>query len=164
MLFAQSLPITLLSTMRGTMFGAIVVALSIAAGSLAGAQGLTLAEIKAKSGIQLSAEDLKQLMPGAKVVSRTKAGSTRLWENKADGTLIAGSDGRGSSGGRTSPGTGTGTWRVADNGRFCVTIKWLMRSEDWCRYMFKSGDKYYGFGTLDDSAPAGELSEFEFSK
>ena len=36
-----------------------------------------------------------------------------------------------------------------------------MQFADWCRYIFKAGDKYYGFGKLDDSAPA---SEFEFSK
>jgi hypothetical protein len=56
--------------------------------SLAGAQVTTLADVKAKNGVQLSAEELKQLMPGAKVVSRTQAGSTRRWENDPDGTLL----------------------------------------------------------------------------
>ena len=158
---AQCLQITPLSIVRCAMWRTIVVALSVGVCSFAGAQDLTLADVKAKNAVQLSAEDLKQLMPGAKVVSRTNAGSTRLWENKADGTFIAGSDGRGSSGGRTMPGTGTGTWRVADNGRLCVAIQWSRISEDWCRYIFRSGDKYYGFGKLDDDAPA---SEFEFSK
>lgn len=33
--------------------------------------------------------------------------------------------------------------------------------EDWCRYIYKLGDKYYGFDKLDDSSSG---SEFEFSK
>lgn len=36
-----------------------------------------------------------------------------------------------------------------------------MLNEDWCSYIFKAGDKYYGARKLDDSAPT---SEFEFSK
>jgi hypothetical protein len=47
------------------------------------AQGVNLAEVKAKNGVQLSAEELKQLMPGAKVVSYTNAGSTRRWEKQS---------------------------------------------------------------------------------
>jgi hypothetical protein len=50
---------------------------------------------------------------------------------------------------------------VADNGRLCLSIKWNVTPEDWCRVMFKVGDKYYGVGRLDDNAPA---SEFEISK
>ncbi len=159
--FGESSYNTPTSTLRRAMFRTILAALPVVACSLAGAQDLTLADVKAKNAVQLSADDLKQLMPGAKVVSRTNAGSTRLWQNKEDGTFVAGSDGRGVSGGRTTPGTGTGTWRVADNGRLCVAIQWTRINEDWCRYMFKAGDKYYGFGKLDDSAVA---SEFEFSK
>ena len=56
---------------------------------------------------------------------------------------------------------GNATWRVADEGTYCVTIDWNRRSEDWCRYIFKASDKYYGVGKLEDSAPAHEL---EFSK
>src|SRR6266542_1339817 len=84
----------------------------------ANAQVVTLADVKGKGAVQLSADDLKQLMPGAKVVSRTDAGSTRRWENKADGTFVASSDSAGKSG-RARPSSGNGTWRVADDGRFC---------------------------------------------
>ena len=73
---------------------------------VANAQVVTLADVKGKGAVQLSAEDLKQLMPGAKVVSRTDAGSTRRWENKADGTFVASSDSSGKSGARApAPGT-----------------------------------------------------------
>lgn len=92
--------------LRGTL--AVLFAFS----SLAGAQALTLAEVKAKNAAQLSADELKQLMPGAKVVNRNNAAATRDWENKADGTLAASSDGRGHVGGHATPVSGTvpGAW------------------------------------------------------
>jgi hypothetical protein len=86
--------------------------------------------------------------------------AVRRRTNGADGTFVASSDGRGFSG-KTNYSIAAGTWRVADNGRLCVTIKWNVAADDWCRVMFKVGDKYYGVGSLDDNAPA---SEFEFSK
>lgn len=36
-----------------------------------------------------------------------------------------------------------------------MTIKWNRTTEDWCRYVFKAGDKYYAFDTLEDT-PQGE--------
>jgi hypothetical protein len=143
------------------MLRLIVAIASLGFCSLAGAQITTLADVKAKNGVQLSGEELKQLMPGAKVVSHTPAGSTRRWTNNADGTFVASSDGRGFAGGKNIYSSGAGTWRVADNGRLCLSIKWNVTPEDWCRVMFKVGDKYYGVGRLDDNAPA---SEFEISK
>jgi len=129
--------------------------------SSAVAQVATYADVKAKGGVQLSTAELNQLMPDAKVVSRTQAGSTRTWHNKADGTFTASSDGRGVSGGRQAYATGAGTWKVSDKGQWCVTIQWPRFPDDWCRYMFKVGDKYYGVGRLDDGAAA---MEFELSK
>lgn len=139
------------------------IAFVVAAGlcSCAGAQVVTYAEVKAKSGTQLSTADLKQLMPGAKVVSRTAAGSTRRWENKADGTFSATTDGRGSSGGRNAYASAPGTWRVTEEGKLCVKIQWPTAQDDWCRYIVKAGDLYYGYTRLDDSAQG---MEFEFSK
>jgi hypothetical protein len=125
-------------------------------------QVLTLADVKAKNAVQLSADDLRQLMPTARVVSHTHTGSTRRWENAADGTVVASSDRKGKKAGRTRVISGNGTWRIADNGTYCVTIEWSVTStEEWCRYIFKDGDKYFGFGNLEDSAPA---SAFDFSK
>ena len=143
------------------MIRAIVVVGALGLCTLASAQILNYAEVKAKNGTQLSAGDLKQLLPGAKVVSRTAAGSTRTWENKPDGTFIAASDGRGSAGGRNAYSTAPGTWRVTDDGKLCVKIQWQINQDDWCRYIVKAGDRYYGFTRLDDGAQAMEL---EFSK
>jgi hypothetical protein len=57
--------------------------------------------------------------------------------------------------------SGSGTWTVDAKGSYCVHIQWPMQTEEWCRYIFKAGDKYYTFLTLDDSARAWE---FEISK
>lgn len=35
-------------------------------------------------------------------------------------------------------------------------------SENWCRFIFKVGDKYYGVKTVNDDATVAH--EFEFSK
>jgi hypothetical protein len=120
-----------------------------------------LGEIKAKNAVQLTAADLKELLPGAKVMHKTIDGSIRRWENNTDGTLVASSDASGAGGGRAYRITGSGTWRIDDQGRFCVAIKWNVRSEDACRYVFKADGKYFGVFKLDDSSPT---ADFEFSK
>jgi hypothetical protein len=140
----------------------ILFAASMMVCSFASSQVLTLAEVKAKNATQLTADDLKQQLTGAKVVSQDIAGSTRRWENDPSGDFSASTDGRGgAAGGKPNPGTGSGTWKVDANGTYCAHIKWNRRSEDSCQYIFKAGDKYYGFETLDDKALA---NQFEFSK
>ena len=108
------------------------------------AEILVLNDIKAQNGLQLSADELKQLMPKANVVSQTPAGSTRRWTNESGGTFVASSDNRGRSGGPGRPAQGRGTWHVGDNGTYCITIEWPASSENWCRYIFKVGADYYG--------------------
>jgi hypothetical protein len=147
--------------MRGViLFPALMIFCTFAAG-----QALTLADAKSKNAVQLSADDLKQLLPGAKVTTKTPTGSTRNWENTPDGHFVASTDGRGSaySNNRTLPTTGSGEWRIDDKGAYCVTIQWgtMKVSEDWCRYIFKADAKYFTFATLDDTARAWE---FEISK
>lgn len=128
--------------------------------ALANAQVLTLAEVKAKNGVQLSAADLKQLMPDAKVVTRTVAGSTRRWNN-GNGTFVASSDGMGLCQGSFCGGTGQGTWRIDEaQGTYCVTIQWARIHEDWCRYIWKVGDTFYGFDKLDNDSEKSGATEF----
>lgn len=126
------------------------------------AGGLILNDIKAQNGVQLSAEELKQLMTNAKVISHQKEGSTRFWTNEPSGKFMASSDVGRDSGklGRSS--TAQGTWHVGDNGTYCVTLDWPKRPENWCRYIFRVGDKYYGVKSVTDGAAT--VHEFEFSK
>lgn len=137
----------------------IVFAASLMVCTLASGQVLTLAEVKAKSAVQLSADDLKQLLPGAKVVNQIASGSTRRWANNPNGDIAASSDGRGNPTPRVF--SGSGTWKIDDKGAYCVNIRWPMQTEDWCRYVYKAGDKYYTFATLEDTARSWE---FEISR
>ena len=58
--------------------------------------------------------------------------------------------------------SGSGTWKIDSNGTYCVPIMWGGRVlEDWCQYIFRAADKYYGFESLEDRALA---NPFEFSK
>lgn len=127
--------------------------------AFASGQVQTLADAKANNAVQLSAGDLKQLLPGSKVLSHAPTGSTRQWENNASGNFVASTDGRSNIGSsnRTIPTTGMGTWKIDDKGMYCVAIKWNMVSEDWCRYIFKAGDKYYTFASLQDTAKSWEI-------
>ena len=143
------------------MFRLLMIPLLLGVSSIASAQTLTFADVKARNATQLTADELRELIPRANVVSRMPQGSTRRWQNKPDGTFTASSEARGSSGGRKNYATGAGTWRVRDNGTLCVTIAWQNSPEDWCRYVFKAGDKYYAVGRREDNAAA---SEFEFTK
>jgi hypothetical protein len=125
------------------------------------ADDLVLNDIKTQNGVQLSADELKQLLPNAKVVSYS-AGSTRHWTNEANGKFVASSDVRRDP---NRPGKTTnaqGTWHAGDNGTYCVTLEWPRRSENWCRYIFKVGGKYYGVKSVADGTTT--AYEFEFSK
>ena len=125
------------------------------------ADPLTLNDLKAQHATQLSADELKALMPGAKVSHLTAGGSTHYWTNEPGGQFVASSDNQASMG-RSRGSQAPGTWRVADNGTYCVTLEWRAATENWCRYIFKLGTKYYGVGALaNDQAKA---QEFEFSK
>ncbi|MBL8399214.1 MAG: hypothetical protein JNL84_13910 [Candidatus Accumulibacter sp.] len=118
--------------------------------------GLKLSDLNAQGAIQLTKEQLQTLLPGAKVVSLTPTGSTRRWGNDADGTFIASSDARGSFGRKAS--TAPGTWFLGDNASYCVQIEWKSHTEQWCRYIFKAGDKYFGVRSVSDlSSQAHEL-------
>ena len=37
-----------------------------------------------------------------------------------------------------------GTWKVSDDGKYCIDIDWKKVSEKWCSYVLKGeGDTYY---------------------
>ncbi len=75
-------------------------ALALAAFAVTGfaqAETPSLAEIKARNGVLLSAEDLQKVVPGAKVVNHAPNGNTRVWTNNLNGTLVASTDASGGS-------------------------------------------------------------------
>ena len=102
---------------RTVLFAAALLVCTVASG-----ESLTLADIKAKSAVQISADDLKQLLSGAKVANQIPSGSTRRWENRPGGEVAASSDGRGLPTPRVF--SGSGTWNVDAKGAYCVHIQW----------------------------------------
>jgi hypothetical protein len=146
---------------RGTMRYTMLFTGLMMACWIASSQALTLAEVKGSNAVQLSTADLQQMLPGTKVVNQGPTGGTRHWVNSPGGSLAASSSGE--PGMRATVVSGSGSWKMDDKGTYCVHILWSWHNsvEDWCRYIFKSGDKYYAFDTLEDTAQA---SEFGFSK
>jgi hypothetical protein len=122
---------------------------------------LVLKDLKAQNGVQLSADELNQLLPNAKVTSYFST-STRTWKNEPGGSFLAYSDIRASMKPTTVQRTGHGTWNIGKDGTYCVSIDWPQKSEKWCRYLFKVGAKYYGVKSIDDETAIAH--EFEFSK
>lgn len=128
---------------------------------------LRLGELKSRGANQVSKAELEVLLPGAKVKNVTPQGGTRYWENEASGKFIASSDLGGSRRGHNPLGggqgnTANGKWHIGDDGSYCVNLEWRLRTEQWCRYLFKLEDKYYGVKSLEDMA--GEAHEFQFSR
>lgn len=106
---------------------------------------------------KLSKEQLEQLLPRAKMKRINAAtGSTHLWTNETDGTFIISSDNRASMGGgslMSGSTTAPGKWHVSPDGRYCVTIEWKkIPTEDWCRYVFKTSEGFFGSKSDKDRA------------
>jgi len=131
----------------------ICVSLAVAAfcvASAARADGPTvLGDLDPLNPEKLSKEQLEQLLPGAKMKRvNASTGSTHFWTNEADGAFVISSDNRASLGGGSLMGGNTsapGKWHISPDGRYCVTIEWKkIPTEDWCRYVFKTSDGFYG--------------------
>jgi hypothetical protein len=144
---------------------AFIAAALLALSSLAHADPMHLSDLKDANGQQLSVDDLRSLMPGAHITNTLNNGSTRKWVNDTNGSLNATSDNKGNigSGGRSvQVAHATGTWSVNDNGSYCVNLEWRALTENWCRFMFKVGDKYYGVTSLANGAAI--ATEFTIEK
>lgn len=121
---------------------------------------IRLSDLESMGAAKLSKEDLQSLLPGAKVKSLASTGSSRYWENAADGKFVASSDNKAGGLGRSA--NAAGTWHLGDNGTYCVTLEWKTSTEQWCRYLFKAGDKYYGVKSLANQAE--RAYEYSFSR
>lgn len=124
---------------------------------------LKLRDIVAKGAKQLSAEEVQQLLPGAKVTSTGGGrGVIRRWENAANGRFVASGHDPTTTTARMQSFQGQGSWRIDDGGRYCVTIEWPKRTEQWCRVLFKLDDRYYGVKSAGDEDA--ELHALEFRR
>ena len=117
-------------------------------------------ELQQKGVVKLSAQDLRGVVEGAKATTISASNFSQQWENESGGKLAASSIDLKSS--RPRPNYGSGTWRIEDDGRYCVEIAWPRSSEKWCRHIFRSGDKLYS--SAGSTNPDGKAYEIEFKK
>jgi hypothetical protein len=107
-----------------------------------------LGDLDSLNAEKLSKEKLDQLLPGAKMHRiAASTGSNHRWTNDADGTFLISTDNKAGIGRSITNRTGQtaqGTWHIAPDGRYCVTIEWkTVATEDWCRYVIKTSEGYY---------------------
>jgi hypothetical protein len=117
--------------------------------------GVRLRDLSAQNAVKLAAPEVQALASGASVQTPGARG-LRTWKNAPDGKLLASASGTGLPRG----GQGKGTWHVGDNGTYCVQIEWENRTEHWCRFIYRLGDKHYG--VMSDSNPAAQALEMKF--
>ena len=130
-----------------TLFRSLLCAAPCALGLLASAPAFSeeaalLGDLSGKSPTTLTAAELKDLMPGAKMKRITTKGNTQLWSNDNNGSFVISSDNRDRVSAR--PSTANGKWHLSDDGRYCVLIEWKsVETEEWCRYIIKTSDGSY---------------------
>ena len=129
--------------------------------TIAAAQEIAvLRDLDAQGRVTLSKDELSQLLPNAKMSRTSGKGNTHFWKNDSDGTFIISSDNRDKSGRNT---TAQGKWHISDDGRYCVLIEWKVNpTEEWCRYIVKSGADYYA--TKSDKTGTEKVYKLAFSK
>lgn len=111
--------------------------------TFASGQAVTvLRDLDAQGRVTLTKDELSQLLPSASMSRVSPRGNTQRWKNDSDGSFVISSDNKATTG-RNS--TAQGKWHISDDGRYCVLIEWKgVETEQWCRYIVKSGGAYYG--------------------
>jgi hypothetical protein len=140
----NELPRNSVQNLHAILRGAIhVIAISISiACSVADAaeSRVTAQELIDGGARRLSAVEAKALLgPGVDVETVAGvSGNVRRWTNEPDGRFIASS--RGPLGSQT---TGKGSWRLTDDGQYCVEIIWKTVDEQWCRVVYEYASGTY---------------------
>jgi hypothetical protein len=119
-----------------------------------------LRDLDAQGRVTLTKEELNQLLPNAKVSRTVANGNTHHWKNDTNGTFIASSDNKDK---KNTNSTARGKWHIAEDGRYCVLIEWkTVDTEEWCRYIVKSGNDYYA--TKSDKTGTEKVYKLHISK
>jgi hypothetical protein len=130
--------------------------------SLALGQEIELGQLLDKGAVKLTKAELEALIPGTTTKftqwQTTQLGQANIdysWENPAGGGTF-----RVYGRGPRMSANGTGTWSIADNGRYCWDI---MINREWkaCRFVFKAGDGYYMAPSASDRAAKAISVKFE---
>jgi hypothetical protein len=80
----------------------------------------------------------------------TRSGSLHRWRNDPGGNFVVSTDHKkhGSVMGIKAS-SAPGTWRISDEGKYCVQIEWRREKEDWCAYVVKGEDGGYYLNKVD---------------
>lgn len=127
------------------IFAAGLVAISF---SVLSAESTVLGSELFEKGKKLSVDEIKALIVNDAEVEQTNGstGGIRRWKNSADGKFVASRVA--ASGGTGRPVTGSGEWKLTDNGQYCVQIEWRLfragiEQENWCRTLWKYEDAIF---------------------
>jgi hypothetical protein len=125
-----------------------------------GQEAAVLRDLDAQGRVTLTREELNQLLPDAKMSRTSAKGNTHYWKNDSNGAFIISSDNKDRSG-RGS--TAQGKWHISEDGRYCVLIEWKsVDTEEWCRYIMKSGNDYYA--TKSDKTGTEKVHKLNISR
>lgn len=114
---------------------------------------VTTGVVAQNNAARMTKEELLSFLPGTKVTHTAASGSVRNWTNEPDGKFVASTNNKkfGSAMGTTAGSAGQGSWKVNDDGKYCVDIAWKRIQESWCSSILKSPDGVYYLGVADDS-------------
>lgn len=138
----------------------LVGALTLASMPTMAQEAQVLRDIDGPDRVTLTKEQLNQLLPGASMGRTTAKGNLHLWKNEPGGSFVVSSDNRTSTTGM--PSTAQGKWQISDDGRYCVLMEWKSGSEEWCRFIMKTGQGYYS--AKSDKAPTEKVYKLTISK
>jgi len=114
---------------------------------------VTSSVVLAKEGpVKMTKKELLAFLPGTSSKYVTKAGSLQRWKNEPNGKFIASTDNKkyGTILGAQNV-TAPGTWRVNDEGKYCITIGFRQDPVDWCAFVFRNADGEYFLGGAEPS-------------
>lgn len=114
------------------------------------------------AGVKLSNDELASYLPGTKAALVTSDGMiTYRWTNELDGQFVA-SWAKTVALGLYTATTGRGTWRISDDGKYCVTIELRHRISKWCQFVFRTSDGGFYMSQTDD--PTARRTKIELIK
>jgi hypothetical protein len=119
----------------------------------------TLGALKAQGIQPLAKDDVAVLLLGARLTRQLERGELHINTFK-DGSINA--DYQGSTR-NTGQLRGYGTWKVNEDGKYCMEIKWNRAFDNvsGCRRMYKSGEDYYSAASDSDDE---KLYHYKISK
>jgi hypothetical protein len=97
--------------------------------------------------------------PGPSITRAGRDNSSLKWTQESDGTFFVSSDNRTAGKGIVQA---KGTWRVDDEGQWCIVIKWNTIPDDsWCNPVYTTSDGYYAAWR---DAPTAQVRKYDIVK